>query len=190
RVVVQHNGVDGTEFQIRDKAEARARLKLHPDRPMILYVGNVKTEKGVGELVEAMARLTRRLGRKDVELCVVGSGEILDKLKARTLELGLGPNIRFAGRQLHTEIPHWMSACDVFCLPSYAEGCPNVILEALASGRPVVASRVGGIPELLTDKNGGMTPAGDAEALADGLAAALARSWDPEARRGTVEYLP
>jgi glycosyltransferase involved in cell wall biosynthesis len=189
RVVVQHNGVDGSEFLIQGRAEARARLKLHPERPMVLYVGNVKEEKGVGVLVEAMAPLTRRLGRPDVELCVVGSGEILEKLKARTLELGLGANIRFAGRQLHTEIPHWMSACDVFCLPSYQEGCPNVILEALASGRPVVASRVGGIPELLTEKNGAMTPPGDPEALADGLASALGRSWDPEALRGSVEYL-
>jgi glycosyltransferase involved in cell wall biosynthesis len=189
RVVVQHNGVDGSEFILRSQAEARARLKLDPGRPIVLYVGNVKEEKGVRVLVEAIAPLTRRLGQKDVELCIVGSGELSEPLKARSKELGLSGNIRFCGRQLHTEIPHWMSAADVFCLPSYREGCPNVILEALASGKPVVASRVGGIPELLHEQNGVMPPAGDSEALADGLSQALGRTWDPAALRASVEYL-
>jgi glycosyltransferase involved in cell wall biosynthesis len=189
RLIVQHNGVDGSGFSIRDRAEARARLGLDPKRPMVLYVGNVKQEKGVEVLVEAMAPLTRRHGLRDVELCIVGSGELKDKLEARTRELGLEGAIRFCGRQLHTEIPRWMSACDLFCLPSYREGCPNVILEALASGRPVVASRVGGIPELLDSKNGVMVPAGDPEALADGIAEALGHSWEPSALRASVEYL-
>lgn len=190
RVVVQHNGVDGAEFTIRDRAEARAHLGLDPKRPVVLYVGNVKEEKGVAVLVEAMAHLTKKRGLAEVDLCLVGSGELLDKLKARASELGLERTIRFCGRQLHTEIPRWMAACDVFCLPSYREGCPNVILEALASGRPVVASRVGGIPELLEDdKNGVMAPAGEPEALAESLARALGRSWDPEALRASVEYL-
>jgi glycosyltransferase involved in cell wall biosynthesis len=83
-----------------------------------------------------------------------------------------------------------MSAVDVFCLPSRNEGCPNVILEALASGKPVVASRVGGIPELLTDgENGYLVPAEDPASLARALAQALARDWDPEALRASVEFL-
>src|SRR5262249_12990353 len=129
------------------------------------------------------------LGRKDVELCIVGSGELDEALKARTKELGLSDNIQFCGRQLHNEIPHWMSACDVFCLPSYREGCPNVILKALASGRSVGASGVGRIPELLHEHNGVMTTAGDHEALADGLAEALGRAWEPAALRASVRYL-
>jgi glycosyltransferase involved in cell wall biosynthesis len=83
-----------------------------------------------------------------------------------------------------------MSAVDVFCLPSRNEGCPNVILEALASGKPVVASRVGGIPELLTDgENGYLVPSEDPAALAGALAKALERRWDPEALRATVTFL-
>src|SRR6185437_8672908 len=95
-------------------------------------------------------------------------------LHARTTALGLDSRVRFLGRQPHEAIPRWMSAVDVFCLPSRNEGCPNVILEALASGKPVVATRVGGIPELLTDgDNGYLVPAEDPAALAGALAKAL-----------------
>src|SRR5262249_37737789 len=88
------------------------------------------------------------------------------------------------------DVPWWISAGDVLCLPSYMEGCPNVVLEALASGRGVVATRVGGIPEIVTDgKTGLLVPPGDPESLADGLAAAIARSWDADAQRASVQYL-
>jgi glycosyltransferase involved in cell wall biosynthesis len=189
KVIVQHNGVDGEEFAIRDRAEARRRVGVEHDRPIVLYVGNVKVGKGCKDLVEAMDPLVRRLGRDDVELDIVGSGDAQEALEARTRELGLEKNIRFRGRRLHTEVPLWMNACDVFCLASHMEGCPNVVLEALASGRPVVASRVGGIPELLDDDNGVLTPPRDPEGLARGLKEALERSWEPEKLRASVEYL-
>jgi glycosyltransferase involved in cell wall biosynthesis len=189
RVVVQHNGVDGAKFAIRDKAEARARLGIEHRGPVVVYVGNVKIGKGVKVLVDAVSPLTRRLGKSDVLVCVVGSGEDQAEIAARVRELGVEKNVRLAGRQLHTDVPWWISAGDVFCLPSYMEGCPNVVLEALASGRGVVATRVGGIPEIVSDRTGILVPPGDAEALADGLAAALDRSWDPEAQRASVQYL-
>jgi len=189
RVVAQHNGVDGNTFALRDKAEARRRVGLEHDGPVLLYVGNVKIGKGIKVLVDAMAPLARRHGRGDALLCVVGSGEADAEIAARVRELGLTRSVRLCGRQLHTEVPWWMSACDVFCLPSYMEGCPNVVLEALASGRGVVASRVGGIPELVSERTGILVPPRDPEALADGLAAALARAWDPEAQRAGVEHL-
>jgi glycosyltransferase involved in cell wall biosynthesis len=190
RVLAQHNGVDGATFALRDKAEARRHLGIEHAGPIILYVGNVKKGKGIQVLVDAMAPLAHKHGRSDALLCVVGSGEADVEIAARVRELGLTSSVRLCGRQLHTEVPWWMSACDVFCLPSYMEGCPNVVLEALASGRGVVASRVGGIPELVTDGNNGvLVPPRDPEALAAGLAAALGRAWDPEAQRSSVEYL-
>jgi glycosyltransferase involved in cell wall biosynthesis len=187
KVVVQHNGVDGAEFVIRDQREARARLGLPEDRPMILYVGNVQPPKGVEVLVEAMPRVVQR--RRDVTLRIVGSGADEAKLKARVRELGVEANVIFEGRKLHPDIPWWMAASDLFCLPSHMEGCPNVVLESLACGRPVVASRVGGVPELLDDRNGLMAPPNDPAALASALDAALARAWDPAALRATVKYL-
>lgn len=191
RVVVQHNGVDSEAFQPRDRGEARAQLGLDGGRPTILYVGNVKPEKGVADLVEAMAPLVGRHRLHDALLCVVGDGELRGPLEARVAELGVADSVRFVGRRLHDEIPHWMSACDVLCLPSYREGCPNVVIEALASGRPVVASRVGGIPELITGvrDNGVLVRPCDPEALADALCGALRRTWDTAALRRSVEHL-
>lgn len=191
RVVAQHNGVDGQVFAPRGIEEARRRVGLdhRHGRPVIVYVGNVKIGKGVEVLVEAMAPLTRRHGKKDALLCVVGSGEADREIAARVRDLGLSSHVRLAGRQPHGDVPFWIGAGDVLCLPSYMEGCPNVVLEALASGRGVVATRVGGIPELVRDgENGYLVPPGDPEALADGLAKALSRRWDADEQRASVPY--
>lgn len=188
-VVVQHNGVEGDRFALRDRRAARDALGVDHDRPMVLYVGNVKVSKGCEVLVEAMSPLVRGHGKGDVELVVVGSGDADALLQQRVAELGLEKNVRLAGRRLHTEVPLWMSACDVFSLPSFNEGCPNVVLEALASGKPVVATNVGGIPELITKDNGLLVPPGDAPALARALNEALDRAWDPAALRASVEFL-
>lgn len=186
RAVVQHNGVDADSFLLQEKSTARTRLGLEIESPLIVYIGNLVPEKGVDVLVEAMARL-KTLGRPDVRLAMVGGGASEPVLRSRIEALGLKSSVYLYGRRPHTEIPHWMSACDVFCLPSRREGCPNVILEALCAGRPVVASRVGGIPELLSEQgtNGLMVPDGDPAALAIALKAALARSWSPECLRAS-----
>jgi glycosyltransferase involved in cell wall biosynthesis len=188
RVLVQHNGVNGDQFLIRDRKEVRSHLNLSIERPALCYVGRLSPEKGVDVLVEAMGVLAKA-GRRDIDLHIVGGGRMEDELRARTVQLGLESQVHFRGGRPHDEIPLWISACDVFCLPSRSEGCPNVVLEALASGRPVVASRVGGVPELLTDSNGIMVPSENPEALADGIQQALTRTWDSDMLRGTVECL-
>jgi glycosyltransferase involved in cell wall biosynthesis len=185
KVVVQHNGVDGDRFRFRDGADVRARLGLPDDRPLIGYVGNFVHEKGVDLLVEAM----RRLRHAAAELVMVGDGPMGEQLRARAAALGMGDRVRFVGRRPHEEVPEWISALDVFCLPSRREGCPNVVLEALASGRPVVAASVGGVPELLSEDTGVLVEPEDPEALARGLEEALSRRWDPEVLRASVPCL-
>ncbi|MGK3990931.1 glycosyltransferase family 4 protein [Sorangium sp. So ce136] len=191
RVVVQLNAVDGERFSIRDRAAPRQRLGVPADAKVVLYAGYHVPEKGVDVLVDAMAHLDRS-GRRDVHLMMVGGGELLDPLRARVSELGLGDRVQLFGWALPTQIPDYMAACDVFCLPSRREGCPNVVLEALASGRPVVATRVGGVPELVREGQGGnglLVPAGDPQALGDALVRALETAWDPAALRGSVGAL-
>src|SRR5206468_2770993 len=83
----------------------------------------------------------------------------------------------------------WISGCDILCLPSRREGCPNVVLEALTSGKLVVACNVGGVPEILNELNGIIVQAESPDALAQGIKQALTRTWDPQSLRDSVEFL-
>lgn len=185
KVIVQHNGVDGARFRLQDRKALRRRLELPEERKMVLYVGNWVPEKGVDVLVRAFALLKSR-GRTDLTLALVGSGPLEPTLREIVQQNGLDDQVRFCGRKPHEAIPDWMAASDLFCLPSLREGCPNVVLEALSCGRPVVASRVGGVPELLDDATGIMPAAGDPDALASALHEALERSWSAEDLRAAV----
>ena len=184
-VRVQHNAVDGDRFFIRNREETRAKLGLAGTRKLLLYVGRLSKEKGVDILLNAM----ESPGMEDIDVVIVGHGAESDSLLAQHGRLGLGEHVRFVGTKLPAEIPDWITASDALCLPSRREGCPNVILEALASGRPVVAARVGGVPELLTEANGVMVEPEDPGALAKGIRDVLDRAWQPEALRQTVRYL-
>lgn len=188
RVVAQQNGVDGERFRLQCRRAARERLGLPADKKLVCFVGNLRREKGVDILVDAAARLAAA-GAPEFEVLMVGGGPREEQLQARIRELKLEAVVRLCGRRPNHEIADWIGAADLLCLPSFREGCPNVVLEALACGRPVVASRVGGVPELVTDQTGVLVPAGDADALAAGLHATLQREWDADALRNSVQYL-
>jgi len=167
--VVDYNGIDREKFRPLDRAEACRKLGLDPKRRRVLYVGNLFPVKGPGFLARAAEELS------EVEVIFVGSGT--EKIRAG----------RCVGARQHDEIPLWMNASDVLCLPSLNEGLPNVVLEAMACGLPVVASGVGGVPEIVQEGvNGLLTPPGDAVALAATLRRALSRSWDAPAIRQSV----
>lgn len=188
RVVVHHNGVDGVRFAIRDRTAARRQIDLPEQARVVLFVGNVVVEKGPDVFVEAIGRLDRSW-LSGVVAVIVGSGPLTDSLRSRVDALGLGAIVRFAGRRHPDEIPVWMAASDVLCLPSRREGCPNVVLEALASGRPVVAARVGAVPDLITERNGIIVSPEDPDALAAAIQQSLQRAWDPSSLRGSVPAL-
>ena len=188
RVVVHHNGVDGVRFAIRDKTAARRQIGLPEQARVVSFVGNVVVEKGPDIFVEAVGRLDRSW-LSGVVAVIVGSGPLTDSLRSRVEALGLGAVVRFAGRRHPDEIPVWMAASDVLCLTSRREGCPNVVLEALASGRPVVAARVGAVPDLMTDRNGIIVPPEDPDALAAAIRQSFQRAWDPSALRSSVSAL-
>jgi glycosyltransferase involved in cell wall biosynthesis len=173
RVSVVMNGVDSTLFYPRDRAAARAELGLAPTAKIALYVGNLKPEKGVSELARAWPTVARHL--PDAELCVVGDGPLADDVKQHA-----GERARMVGPQPHDRVPLWIAACDLLVLPSHSEGTPNVALEALASGRRIVATAVGGTPDLVTSPVlGALVPPKDVAALADALVMELRRPYDP-----------
>jgi teichuronic acid biosynthesis glycosyltransferase TuaC len=180
KIHVVQNGVDTTVFAVRDKAAARAALGLPLDKKIVLSVGRLEPHKGTLDLLDAWAQV--REARKDVILALVGDGVSRPQVDARKAEWGEG--LVTPGSRPFTEIARWLTACDVFTLPSWMEGTPNAVLEALASGRPAVGSDVGGIPDVLSDPRSGIVvPVRDAAALARGLLDALGRDWPAESVR-------
>ena len=188
RVVVQHNGVDGHCFRLQDRAASRKALGVGSDERLVCFVGNIVLEKGADVLIEALG-LLKPDETLAVNLAFIGEGSLKPQLVSRSAALGVTERVRFVGRLSSDRVALWLSAADALCLPSRREGCPNVVLEALASGRPVVASEVGGVPELIDERNGVMVPSGNAEALASAIKAVLNRSWDPVILRQTAPSL-
>jgi glycosyltransferase involved in cell wall biosynthesis len=172
------NGIDRTLFHPGDRQAARRALGVSQDRPLVLYVGHVAAAKGALDLVQAFA--TGEPGLKNAELVFVGDGA--DLRTCTELAEKLGIPARFAGAEPHDRIPLWLAACDVLALPSWNEGVPNVVLEALASGRRVVATQVGGIPDVVTSEVfGELVPPRDQRALAAALGRAIVTPYDPVA---------
>jgi glycosyltransferase involved in cell wall biosynthesis len=186
RIQVQHNGVDHGEFFVRDRAQSRLELGLPLVRQIVLFVGNLVEVKGPDVLLAAFRKLTKLTSANPLLVCV-GAGPLLPSLEQSIRQHGLRGQVRMVGRRPHDEIPVWLGAADVLCLPSRMEGCPNVVIEAFASGRPVVAARVGGVPELLEPGRGILVAPEDPAALATGLAQALERDWDPSAIARSAE---
>jgi glycosyltransferase involved in cell wall biosynthesis len=180
RVAVVANGVDRELFQPRDRAAARQTLGLAAfgDRPVILYVGRLERAKGTVELLTAFQRLAGE--RPEPVLVLVGDGG--DSDRCREAARALPGRVLLPGPQPLSDVALWMAACNLLVLPSWNEGTPNVLLEALASGRRVVATRVGGIPDVIASPAlGELVPARDAAALAEALARTLDAPYDPAA---------
>lgn len=144
---------------------ARAQLGLAPDGPIVLFVGRLSPEKGVTDLVRAFA--TVRPARPESRLCIVGDGALRDALEAEVRRLGLAGACVFLGSRGHHEVFVAMRAADVLVLPSHREAFGMVLVEAMRCGLPIVASRVGGIPEVVQDGiTAWLVPPGDIQALA------------------------
>lgn len=169
------NGCDATIFHPRDRSDARAALGIDADAELVIYVGRLVPEKGLRELLDAMATLAAQ--RPKLQLALVGEGPMRAELDAK---VAAHPTLRvhLPGAQGPHEVARWMAASDLVTLPSYSEGHPNVLVEALACGRPVVATPVGGIPEVVDADCGLLVAARDPVALAAGLRDALERQWD------------
>jgi glycosyltransferase involved in cell wall biosynthesis len=180
RIAVVANGTDASLFFVRDRREARRALGLSSEGRVVLYVGRVERDKGALDLVEAFARIAP--AEPDLSLVILGQGRAMDE--AKSLAAPLGERVRFLGGRPLAEVPVWMGASTLVTLPSWAEGSPNVVREALACGRPVVATRVGGVPELLTsDALGEMVPAKDPAALGRALASVSKETYDANVLR-------
>jgi len=175
-VHVLYNGVDGERFAPGPRDEAKRKLGLATPGPLLLYVGNLKASKGCLDLLEAFPALLAR--RPWARLVFVGAGPARAELLERAAALGCAEHVTLVGAVAHDALGDWFRAADLACLPSHNEGVPNVLLEAMACGTPVVATRVGGIPEVVPEYAGILVPPHERDTLAHALIEASQRSWD------------
>ncbi len=185
RIMVIPNGLDSDRFHVMERSEARRLLGIGGGGPFLLTVGSLDEVKGTRFLLQALKK-TKENFEPAPHLLIVGDGHLKQTLKTQARDLGILRHVSFHGRRPHREIPLWMNAADLFCLPSIREGRPNALLEALACGTPVVASEVGSIPEIIHEGNGRMVSAEDAEGLCRGILLGLNQTWDREAIRQSV----
>ena len=167
RVVVVRDGIDLARF---DRRAAQAPAGPVPDaRPLVAVVADLWPLKGHRILLDAVARVRRRF--PDACFALVGDGPERSALERRAVQLGIGSAVAFLGKR--DDVPAILARADAACLPS-AEGVPNAIIEAMAARLPIVATSVGGNPELVEHGvTGHLVPPGDADALAAALIALL-----------------
>ncbi len=167
-VSVIHNGADCKKFKPIPKEIAKQKLGIKESCEIILFIGHLEPVKGVDYLLKAFAMLQR--DRRDTRLFLVGDGYEKDKLMLLSKNLKIDNQVCFMGRKPFEEIPLWLNIADVFVLPSISEGFPTVIPEAMMCGVPVIASDVGGIPEIIiNDKTGILTKPGNVELIEKGI---------------------
>ena len=152
-VFVIPNGIDYEFFSGYLRKRDSVISKPRNDEKVILYVGRLEPVKGVRYLVQAM-RILKDMVR-NLKLTIVGDGSERKCLKELVRNLGLEDHVVFVGRVPHDKIPEYMASADVFVLPSLSEGFGMVVVEAMAMGLPVIASRVGGLPEIIKDCENG-----------------------------------
>jgi sugar transferase (PEP-CTERM/EpsH1 system associated) len=170
KVSTIYNGVDLARFSGSSRLEARETLGLSPETPVVCTVGRLDPVKDQAGLVRAFAGLLSV--HPEAVLLIAGDGPCRDDLTRVVAELGVARNVRLLGEC--RDVPSVLAATNLFVLPSIAEGMSNTLLEAMAAGLPVVATRVGGNPELVDDGvTGRLVPSRDPAALREAMAAYL-----------------
>lgn len=183
RLTVVHNGVDLSRFEgaAADRDEVRRRLGIAAGAPLVATVTVLRPGKGLPDLLAALARL--RAEWPEAVLVVAGEGPLGPALRRRAVELGVDGSVRWAG--FCRDVPRLLAAADLFVLASRWDAFPTALIEALAAGVPVVATRTGGIPEIVDDGGDGvLVPPGDVPALARALSGLLAASAEERSAMG------
>lgn len=166
RMEILPNGIELERFgaaPAETRTQVRRSLQIAETAPLLICVAVLRRAKGIDRLVAAMSEVRRHLPA--AELLIVGDGEEREALEAQVAGAGLGGALRLLGAR--TDVPELMAAADVFVLPTLVDTQPTVIMEAMASRLPVIASDTGGVPDMITHgADGLLTAPGDVEALA------------------------
>jgi glycosyltransferase involved in cell wall biosynthesis len=169
KIRVIHNGVDTVKFQpAADRRKIREELGFNPDDITILSVGRLYARKGLFTLIESMPEVIRRFPNSKFIISGKGQSNEMKKLIAHAERLNVEGNIIFTGYFPDKKLPKLYQAADVFAFSTFYEHHPFAVLEALSTGLPVVTTKVGGIPETISDgKNGFLCDPFNAKQFAD-----------------------
>jgi glycosyltransferase involved in cell wall biosynthesis len=163
KILVIHNGVDISKFAPDGRFhDIRKEFAITDSDVVIGFIGRLVPAKGIEYLIDAFSHLERNL--KNIKLLIVGHGSLLDRLRERAHEHSINGSVLFTGER--HDIPDILSGIDIFVMPSVAEGLPNSLLEAMAMRKPIIATSVGGIPEVIRNGiNGLLVPPRNAESI-------------------------
>ena len=168
-----YNGVDAAKYSQAPETDLRAELGVGPATPLVGMIGNIRLTKGHEYFIRAADRVLRQFPTATFVICGDGHAVLEPPLRELVAALGVAERVRFLG--FRPDVAALLPQLDVFVLPSTSEGFPLVVLEAMAAGRPVVATRCGGVEEMIADGEDGITvPIGDAGQLAAGICCLLA----------------
>lgn len=183
------NGIDLPRFRDGNVKKIRREFKIKPEGRVVLYIGRLVRVKGIGYLISAMSGILKKF--PDTKLLIVGEGPMREELETLAGTLGIKEGVIFAG--LRRDIGDILGASDLLALPSLHEGFPNVALEAMACGRPVVACRVTSLPEIIDPGIGVLVKPRSPHALELAISSllgnpSLMRSMGREARIRSERY--
>jgi len=182
KISVIYNGVRVDEYgscKKADEAQLRREFHLPESVPVVGMIGELNERKGHLYLFRAAEKILKK--HPGVHFLIVGEGDAEEELKGMVRSLGLSGRVRFSG--FREDIPDLLNVVDVVVLPSLNEGIPNILMEAMAAGRAVVASSVSGTPELVVDGvTGFLVPPRDSDALVQKISCLM----DSEPLRGKM----
>lgn len=177
KTVVIPNGVDTSTFCFRSHEEAKRALNLPPERHMLLSVGHLLETKGFHLLIEAL----RHIRRQDIDLVIIGKGEYRDQLEQLATQYQVKDRVRMLEEIPQQQLAVWYAAADMFCLTSLREGRPNVVLEAMACGAPVISMNKWGLARLVDLDKGILLDSHEPSGIASAIEEVLHRHWDRQA---------
>ena len=167
KIAIAHEHfVDFTKFAIKKKVDERSNL--------VGYIGRLSEEKGILNLIEAVPFVLK--GKADTRFIICGKGSLADRVQNLMKAEGVEAQVRLIGWVAHEDVPQYLNELKMLVLPSFTEGLPNVILEAMACGTPVLATPVGAIPDIIKDgKTGFLLKFNDPEHIADRIVELLGK---------------
>jgi glycosyltransferase involved in cell wall biosynthesis len=167
KTVTIHNGVEIDDLQGKDEMRAiRQELRIDESSPLLAVIGELSPRKGHIYLLNSLVKILKK--KPDVNLAIVGEGELLQFLTEISRKYGIERNVKFLGRR--KDVRRIVAAIDALILPSFYEGIPYVVLEAMANGKPIVATSLAGVGEAVRDgKTGFLVPPRDIDGLSEAI---------------------